>query len=49
MQDEAVRQCVDHVDGTELAGDADHEGFLSVIIDGIDHPAGGPVADSILH
>ena len=36
-QDEKVRQDVDHIDGLELAIDADRQAFVGKLIDDVEH------------
>jgi hypothetical protein len=37
-QDEEVRQIVDHIDGLELAGDADRQAFAGELVEHVEHP-----------
>ena len=39
MQDEEVRQNVDHIDRLELAGDTDRQAFMGELVEHVEHPA----------
>ena len=47
-QDEEVRQDVDHVDGLELAIDADRQALVSKLIDDVEHAVLAAIMGTIL-
>jgi hypothetical protein len=48
MQDEEVRQNVDHIDRLELAGDTDRQTFVGELVEHVEHPILACIVGAVL-